>query len=288
MRFKKAREKMLQIRNMCRHPVFQKVGWLKSIKTFFQASVASTLLYAAETWYYVSDKFGDLIEAKYRYLLVTMLGVPKTTKYLSLLHELDIMQAKHIIAMRMIKYLNQLLNGDGNKITRNVVVEEYNNADDDEVGNTFIGRVRQMCEDYMIPDITCHNHFPEDMISEAVKEMNSRECWRAAMTGRLTAPRPEMKNRETMYMEWPRAESMAILKYRTGLLKFRAQLKYLASNGDMTCRYEGCDDDDTYLHATKCPWVRAEKPANNTPREMARFLVELNRERMSMFKAPIL
>ena len=108
------------------------------------------------------------------------------------------------------------------------------------------------------------------------------------MSGKLTVTRAEMRNTETMYFEWPRMESMAILKYRVGLLKFRAQLTYLAKNGDKSCRNDGCHDDDTYIHATKCPWVTTTKPRNNTPREMARFLVELNRERMSRFKSPLL
>ena len=59
---------------MCRHPTFQDMGWLKCSVTFFQACVASTLLYSAETWYSVSEKFVESIEAKYRALLVLMLG----------------------------------------------------------------------------------------------------------------------------------------------------------------------------------------------------------------------
>ena len=287
-RFKKARDRAYQLRNMCRHQTFLDIGWLKCIRTFFESCIASTLLYSAETWYYTSEKFMDVVEAKYRELLLIMLGLPKTTKYLSLLHEMDIMQCKHVVMGRRIKYLNNLLNGNGNPQTRNIILHEYQIASDDQKHLTFVGGVRVLCNEYGVPDVMEHNHVTDEMISESVREVNDRECWTASMSGKLTVPRIFLRNNETMYQAWSKSESLAILKYRIGLLKFRAQLRYLAKDGDTTCRNEECDEEDTYSHATWCAWVKSEKPANNTPREVARFIVDLNRERISRFRAPLL
>ena len=187
-RFKKAKSRAYQLRNISRHPTFLAIGWLKSIVTFFKASVASTLLYAAETWYQVSEKFGDYIEAKYRSLLLIMLGFPKTTRYLSLLHELDVCLAKHLIAGRRIKYLNKILNGQSNPQTRKIVLEEYMSADDDVKKYTFMGHVQELCSKYDVPDVTKHNGIDDETIGERVREVNDIECWEGSMAGKLNSP----------------------------------------------------------------------------------------------------
>ena len=96
-----------------------------------------------------------------------------------------------------------------------------------------------------------------------------------------------LRNRETYYQSWSRAESLAVLKYRVGILKFRADFKYLAADGDISCRNDQCDANDTAVHAFQCPW-NADKPVNKSPRELARFLVELNRVRITKSRCPIL
>ena len=287
-RFKKAKDKAYQLRAMCRHPTFQDIGWLKSVVTFFQACVSPTLLYSAETWYYASEKFGDVIEAKYRALLIIMLGIPKTTNYLSLLHEIDVMQARHVIAARRIKYLNKMMNGHSNNHTRELVIHEYNIAPEDKKHETFVGHVSKLCMVYGIPDVAKSNDVDDNTIADAVREMNNKECWAVSMTGRLTVPRIFLRNSETCYQTWSWTESVAILKYRVGLLKLRGQLKYLASDGDTRCRNEGCVEVETTAHIMVCPAVWTQKPQNSTPRELARYLVDLNRERMSRFRSPIL
>ena len=99
---------------------------------------------------------------------------------------------------------------------------------------------------------------------------------------------PYLSNMETTYQKWSRAESVAIIKHRVGLLKFRGQLKYLAKDGNTTCRHQGCFEEDTLDHALKCPWVTTYRPVNKSPRELARFIVGLNRERMEKFRFPLI
>ena len=161
---------------MCRHPTFHDIGWMKSIITLFQACIASTLLYSAETWYYTSEGFEETVEAKYRALLVIMLGLPKSTQYLSLLHEVDVMQARHLIACRRIKYYCKMMRGHSNDHTRELVLHEYNSAPDEMKSKTFMGNVRKLCMQYGIPDVTMSNFVSDEVITEAIREANSREC----------------------------------------------------------------------------------------------------------------
>ena len=128
----------------------------------------------------------------------------------------------------------------------------------------------------------------DEIIAEMIRETNSKECWAASMSGKLTVPRIYLRNNETCYQAWSWTESMALLKYRVGLLKLRGQLKYLAKDGDVTCRSPSCDEIEVIDHILECPDVYTEKPTDKTPRELARYLVDLNRERMSRFRFPIL
>ena len=145
-----------------------------------------------------------------------------------------------------------------------------------------------MCKLYGIPDVTTNNDVSDQIIADMVRETNNRECWAASMTGKLTVPRIFLRNNETCYQTWSWPESTAILKYRVGLLKLRGQLKYLAKDGDTSCRNEGCDEEDTTEHLMVCGLVWTQKPSDKTPRELARYLVDLNRERMARFRSPLL
>ena len=108
------------------------------------------------------------------------------------------------------------------------------------------------------------------------------------MTGKLTMPRIFVRNNETCYQTWSWSESIAILKYRVGFLKLRGQLKYLANDNNTKCRSDACDETETTQHILRCADVWTMKPQDNTPRELARYLVELNRERISRFRSPLI
>ena len=225
VRYLKARDKAFQLRNMCRHPTFQDIGWMKSIVTFFQAVITPILTYSAETWYHTSEGFMETVEARYKSLLLLMLGLPKSTFYLCLLHEINVLQVKHLIAARRIKYLNKMMNGHSNDHTRRLVLQEYKMAPSDKKDETFMGNVSKLCNLYGIPDVTRHNDVTDDIITEMVRETNGKECWAASMSGKLNVPRIFLRNNETCYQAWSWTESVALLKYRVGLLKLRGQLK---------------------------------------------------------------
>ena len=276
------------MKRLLSHPAIQDNGFIKSGKTLFRAGVIPLLLYSCECWFGMSDGMFEVIEAKYRKLLYTMLHIPKHTKYDAVIHELKIKKARHIIESQQMCFINTIVNNDDNEEAKYLLDKEVSDRGD---GTSVKELVEEMCSKYQIPSI-----FEFDVDNETIKFKVKRfaevESWKSCLSSRLVVSRPFIRLRIRPYYRFNKAEGRAILLWRCGYLKFRDSWRdYHSKRDGLKCPNSVCPETDNLDHAFKCKFsvIKMQSADTGIPFEkrMARFLLDLNADRLKI-KLPIL
>ena len=114
-----------------------------------------------------------------------------------------------------------------------------------------------------------------------------RECFMSS----IIPIRPSLRVIDKSHYSWDKSRAKALFAYRTGSLKLKTAWKvYNQKIGvGIKCPMPMCPEDDTWDHLKQCPfYVTKWNVKWNTDDEIAKFIVEINRERYWRLKAPIL
>lgn len=285
-RTENAWRKLFAFKKMIRHPVMQKNGFIKSAVALFRAAIIPTLLYSCESWVGITKGMLKLVEKTYKKMIYSLLDIPTNTNYFAVLHELGLKQARHIIAAQKINFVNNIAIYGRNHMTHKVLTADHllHSA------NSIVSEIKTLCAVYDMPSVW---EFPsdKDTIRSKIDMVNDCQLWKACFKSSIVVTRLNLITDYKPYHFKNRFEGRAILLWRCGSLRFRyLYRKSYIRKSDKSCPHDLCGEDDTFRHATKCPFMRTKLSHDENvvyEDRVAQFLIELNRERLQ-YGLPVL
>ena len=92
------------------------------------------------------------------------------------------------------------------------------------------------------------------------------------------------------YFDKPKMEARMLFQYYVGELNFRTNRRREAEKkfGGTQCLVGICGGDDSIEHVSVCFGYRTRSPPNMREEDLSSYLIELNRERIQRWEAPII
>ena len=188
--------------------------------------------------------------------------------------------------LRKISFINNLMHTRAECECRDALVA----AEDSIEYSGLIQEVKVYCEEYGLPDVTV-NQLLKKSIDQTVKREATTRGWLSLRTSSkvLMRWRPEKKS-DRPFFSFNRLESKLILALQIGELNFLTNRKNesLKDLGSTMCYVKVCGGEDSLDHVSTCFGYESKPPgAGATDREIADYLVELNKERNKKFQSPL-
>ena len=153
----------------------------------------------------------------------------------------------------------------------------------------LLQEVAEYCNEFNLPDITSEGLLKKH-IDEAVKNSSRTETWVGLTRSSKVLMRwtPE-KNSNRDYFHFSKLESKLVLHLFIGELNLLTNKKreYMARYGGTHCLVKVCGGDDEIDHITKCFGYTAKCPMGGNTKQLAQYLVELNKERIKKYNLPL-
>ena len=288
MKAGKVHQVATKIRNDVRDPRMMRIGALKAAATQIQAEVIPVLLYGCEAWLRVSKAQYKAMEDILKEAIVRILSLPGTTTYEALLLEVSNFHIEQWMdCMKLNYFMKKLHVKKRGKLYRALREDIMNN---DERG--FIGDIRELCVKYGLPDITLTPVRPE-YIKYKCKETSRRRAMMVTLARKKIPPMLVMGKIFNDHYTFPIMESRAITTLRTGNLIFKNWCPNrinLRNAGDKKCMFPACQEDDTLKHVLECEFYSTKftEGSEGPTKDWAKYLVELDKERISKFHQPLI
>ena len=125
-----------------------------------------------------------------------------------------------------------------------------------------------------------------------LKQTASLRVWGAVMRSRVMQPSTSMKSQAKWYHSWTRTEARAQLFLRLGSLRFKSNWAghYKKRGESVSCPSDLCGTEvDSLAHAKVCPFMETKWNARKmqNPREVSKYLMRLNIERIRRWRMPL-
>ena len=272
----KAWSRVLEIRDLAKHPKMRKVGWMKTAVTLVQSLIIPSLLYSTEAWVDPLVRQMSRVESTFKKILYSVLEIHESTSYSGVLYECGLPLMTEVAARLRIIYANELIWGkiqDG--LARKMIIE-----DDKMLGKkSWLQEISNLCTDRRIPDVSYSEQGPKT-IKRLLKTENDSRIWFRNLCSRKVIKTIELKNPARWNQLWDKLASRVYLFYKVGSLRFRATWKgyYERKGEDILCLSELCGtEEDTLEHAKKCRFLDTKwnEFKNSNPRELTKFLTLL-------------
>ena len=121
------------------------------------------------------------------------------------------------------------------------------------------------------------------VVKRVIRQFNDAELWEECFLSPVVVSRPYIKVKDKSFLGWP--------KSRVGALKTKTawRLYNVARGVGVSCVWPMCSGEDDFEHIKVCRFYE-NRWSNKfcTEEELAKFIVNINRERMRKFKMPIL
>ena len=281
-----------KVRKLVRDPKIRRIGSLKAACMLVQSQLIPVLLYGTESWLHMTKDQYSKMENIMKSAITTILSLPKSTPYESLLYETSQYFIENWLDLTKLKYFNKKLwHKEKGRLFRMLRSDIINN-----VKSGFVGDIELLCRKYCLPNILHHPLDPED-IKQAVQRNSRHRVWWGIMTTRkIPLVLNSAKIRHEHYEFLP-LKARAITLYNTGSLLYKASnphmipKKYMANDNDRTCLH-GCLQADSYEHCRfTCPHYNTkyveDKDKSNVENN-AEYIIKLHSERLARFDFPLI
>ena len=252
-----------------------------------QAKIIPILTYGTESWLNVSKDQYKAMENILKEAISRILSLPGNTPYEAMLLEVTNFHVEAWMDFMKINYFMKKLHVKKSGKLYRILREDILNNNE----SGFIGDLRNICKKYEIPDITTME-VHEDYIRERCRFTSLRWSQEATMKLKKVPPFLVISKIWNHHYTFPMLEARAITTMRTGNLIFKnwcpnkIRPKYM---GDMKCLYPPCQEPDTLKHVMSCEYYSTKfKDTGESIKDWAKYLVQLNDERIKEFKQPLI
>ena len=100
----------------------------------------------------------------------------------------------------------------------------------------------------------------------------------------------EYNNKRKYYFNKPKMEAKILFSYYVGEINLRTNRPREAEKkfGGVHCLVGSCGGVDSIPHLAECPGYDTKAPLNLREEDLAKFLLEIHRERMRRWNAPLI
>ena len=282
-----ATAKTIQLVKVLEDDLVQKVGFLAAAKYLFQSIVMSSLSYGAQGYIYMTRKQEDRMESLMRENLYRLLGLSKFTSYAAVLFELNLVKMKDVIKMLKCSFVMSLMTDKSEGQCFEVLKEEEKKG-----RKGIISEVKEICEQFGLPDITVQN-ISKDKMKKQMWKVARDELWQTVLMDRRVPYQECPKKYKKDYWSLEKRRALLVFAYKIGNLDFRNNKKgeALRKFGSTACLASGCPGRDDLQHIIDCSGY------DNKPEEgafdgddvkLADYLDKVDAERFSKWRAPLL
>ena len=215
-----------------------------------------------------------------------VLDIPEKAKVAGIMLELGMMRMRHIIRKAQMIYVSQVLWEMDGTITNAALVEEWRINGE----NSIVAKADKIALEYGMHKIS---EMPVDKknVKRIVRQANDAELWEECFMSPVVVSRPYIKVKDKSFYGWPKSRSQALLLWRVGALKTKTawRLYNVARGVGVSCVWPMCEGEDDFEHIKVCKFYQNRWNSKCcTEEELAKFIVNINRERVTKFKMPIL
>ena len=274
------------IKTVINNPIIAKFGWLRAGVVLIKSIIPSILTYSCEVWADTPKYVLEGLESSYKKMIYSVLEIPEKTKFSAVLLELGMSRIEHIVKKAQILYVSQVLWEMHGTVTCAAMLEEWRINGD----RSIVAHADRIANEYGLEKVSV-SQLDKKVVKKVIRKTNDLELWTDCFSSRVTVSRPYIKIQDRQFFNWPRNKARALFLWRVGALKLKTQWKiYNVKRGVGTdCVMPLCGEDDTLDHIKECKWYETKWDEKcSTERELANYLVKINRERLKKVKMPIL
>ena len=280
--------RVLEIKRLANHIKLRKVGWFKVCIALINSQIISALCYGVEAWVSPLVRQTEYLELSYKKIMYKILQVQKTLNYNGVLFETGLPCIRDVINKLRVTYINDVLGGRvQDNLLREMLKEDHVVFKEKSV----LSEISNVCTNLNIPDVTSEVRGKKTM-KAVLKQTASLRVWGAVMRSRVMQPSTSMKSQAKWYHSWTRTEARAQLFLRLGSLRFKSNWAghYKKRGESVSCPSDLCGTEvDSLAHAKVCPFMETKWNARKmqNPREVSKYLMRLNIERIRRWRMPL-
>lgn len=156
-------------------------------------------------------------------------------------------------------------------------------------GQGLLAEVRELCSQYGLPDAT-QDYLDPEWVKSEVKWRGMFEVWSETMKSPKVPLHEIFTDKRKYYFDKPKMEARMLFQYYVGELNFRTNRRKEAMSkfGGTQCLFGVCCGEDSLAHITECFGYRTRPPPNLREEDLSDYLLELHRERIQRWKAPLI
>ena len=274
------------IKRLLNNPAILKMGWMRAAVGFIQSIIVSTQMYGVEAFINMTKQNVKDFERIQKDAIYDILGISKYANYSAVLAEIGVLRAEDTVKLRKVSFVNGLMHNRKSCECREVITAAEQSANYDGL----LQEVRQYCEEFRLPDVSVNQLLKRD-IDNTIKKKSVMENWLKLKSSRKVEMRmrPE-KTSDREYFKYNRLESKLMLALQIGELNFLENRKKtsIKEHGSTMCYVKVCGGNDNLKHVKECFGYESKPPkAGASEKEMANYLVELNKERNRKYQSPL-
>ena len=289
-RCKAAIVKEIQLSKVLESDMIDRVGWIEAVRTLFSSVIISTLTYGTQAYVFMNKNQLAEIEGCMKNVLYRMLKISKFSQYAAVLMECNLVRIKHIVNQLKIGFLHDLVHEKGSGFCLEILRKEQELFP----GTGLIAEVAKLCELYELDDVSIYKN-SKDKIKENVWEYGRIEIWKETLGKKKIPYCDNHARRHRFYSTLPRYQAKLYFAYKIGELQFKDYRRgeYIKKFGDTLC-FTGCGQPDSLEHVMNCKGYATKWNGEtgwedlNSINTLVDYLRELDRERTSRFKLPVI
>ena len=278
--------KVKVIKKLLKHPVMQRLGWMRAAVGLIQSIVVQTILYGTVAFINMTAQQVKDLEKLQKDAIYDILGLSKYANYNAVLSEIGILRMEDSVKLRKTSFINKLMFERESCKCRDIL-----NAEDSlETQVGLLDEVRKYCEEFGLPDVT-KIQLRKNEVKETIKVKSVRRTWLTLAKSDKVLMRwvPE-KNSNREYFSYTPLESKLMLSLMIGELNFLTNRKQesIKKLGSTRCFVGVCGGEDTLDHVSQCFGYQATPSGDGSERSQVEYLLALNEERTKKYKRPLI
>ena len=287
MRVNRAWGRAYSIKNIVNAPAMKAVGWMRSAIVLVQATIPPILAYGSECYLTCPKYVIKNIEAAFKQIVYSVFEITEKTKYSSVLLELGLMRMSHYIAKLQLSYMSQVVHDMVGTMVHAVVMEEFKLKKE----NSSLAAADDLALSYGLKKIS-ESAVDKKILKKVIRNKHDMEVWHDCFSSPIISVRPYLGLITKAHFNWDKLKSKAMIAVRTGSLKFKnAWRLYNVKRGvGVRCVNRMCDGIDELKHAQVCKFYNTKWDDKflDSESDMAEYILQLNRERLTRYRLPIL
>ena len=199
---------------------------------------------------------------------------------------MGVMRVSHFMNQLKINYLSELMVEKPNSQAVQVMEEQERTTP----GQGLIGEVRELCEEYGLPDAS-REYLDPEWVKKEIGWRGMFEVWTEARDSPKIPLHLEFNKSRKYYFDRPKMEAKMLFYYYVGEINFRTNRRREAEAkfGGVQCLVGTCCGLDNLAHiAYECHGYQTKAPSNMREEDLSQYLMELHRERIRRWNAPLI